>query len=173
MNSDLKFAFTIGTIDGIITALMIASRAILSNTQMSLSLSVRIAIGSSVVGAASYLVAEYGKLRAEERLIYKHLRPQGSGIVRREVNIDLFADAFKGGGISMLMGFVGASIPLISYSLLNKTPYVSIAISYATLTTLGIVLGRKSGGSAMSWSVSLVILGLLMTLLGYYVQVIS
>ncbi|MGP6206458.1 hypothetical protein ACNF42_00260 [Cuniculiplasma sp. SKW3] len=173
MNSDLEFAFTIGTIDGIITALMIASRAILSDIEMPLSLAVRIAVGSSVVGAASYLVAEYGKLRAEDSLVYKHLRPQGSRRVRNEVNMELFLDAFKGGGVSMLMGFVGASIPLLSYSILNRTPYISIIVSYITLIALGIILGKKSGGKISSWAGSLILLGILMTILGYYVQVIS
>ena len=173
MNSDLEFAFTIGTIDGIITALMIASRAILSDTAMSLDLSVRIALGSSVVGASSYLVAEYGKLRAEDSLVYRHLRPQGSRRLRNEVNIELFVDAFRGGSISMLMGFVGAAIPLISYSLFERIQGISIGISYLTLILMGVILGRKSGGKILLWSTSLVILGLLMTLLGYYVRVIS
>ncbi len=173
MNSDLEFAFTIGTIDGLITALMIASRAILQDNLISSDFALRIALGSSVVGASSYLVAEYGRLRAEDAVVYRHLRPQGKSRISTRINREIFFDAFKGGAISLVMGFVGASIPLLSFSLFPKYHFLSPALSYITLVVLGMALGRRSGGRMILWSISLVILGLSLTILGFFIEVIA
>ena len=75
MNRETIFPITIGLVDGIITTLMITSGRIVSGVDLSLNHTLRIASASSIVGAGSYFVAQYSKMRNEVSRVSKHLNP--------------------------------------------------------------------------------------------------
>ncbi len=174
MNEDDSFALSIGAIDGLITSLMITSNAIISKSNIMLEAALRISLGSAVVGAASFFVAEYGRLRQGEYRIAHLLKPSSNpGQSKTSVMKRNLSDAFKGGSLSFIMGFVGAAIPIVSYSLLHRGGVYSLTFSYLALGIMGIFLGKSSGGKASNWFISLVILGVIMTVAGYYLRIVS
>ena len=174
MNEDDSFALSIGAIDGLITSLMITSNAIISKSTILLETALRISLGSAVVGAASFFVAEYGRLRQGEYRVAHLLKPSlGPGQRKTSVNRRNLSDAFKGGSFSFIMGFVGAAVPIVSYSLLHRGGVYSLAFSYSALGITGIFLGKSSGGKISNWFISLVILRVIMTAVGYYLKIVS
>ncbi|MCL4323112.1 MAG: hypothetical protein M1498_01485 [Candidatus Thermoplasmatota archaeon] len=174
MNDNDSFALSIGAIDGLITSLMITSNAIISKSNVMFETALRISMGSAVVGAASFFVAEYGRLRQGEYRIARLLNPSmtqnesRSHVIRRNLT-----DAFRGGSFSFIMGFIGAAIPILSYSVLHAEGIYSLTFSYFALGMLGIFLGKSSGGKMSNWFLSLVILGVIMTVVGYFLKIVS
>jgi VIT1/CCC1 family predicted Fe2+/Mn2+ transporter len=71
------------------------------------------------------------------------------------------------------MGFIGAAIPILSYSVLHAEGIYSLTFSYFALGMLGIFLGKSSGGRMSNWFLSLVILGVIMTVVGYFLKIVS
>jgi VIT1/CCC1 family predicted Fe2+/Mn2+ transporter len=174
VNSENSFAFSIGGIDGLITSLMITSNAIITQSVIGFDTALRISFGSAIVGAASFFVAEFGELSKDERRVAKHLNPN---LLQSEHRNKFFKrnleDAFRGGSVSLFMGFIGASVPIVSYSMLMKYSSLSLLFSYISLGLLGIYLGKTSGGKVHGWFMALIILGILMTIAGYFLRIVS
>ncbi|MGP6220446.1 hypothetical protein [Caldiplasma sukawensis] len=173
MDRDLFFPVTIGVIDGIISAIMISANALISRSKLTLLVALDISIGSSFVSALSYLIAEYGKLRSDAHRVEIALRPGNKDRQRKHLFRSILLEALYGGGLSLLMGFLGASSTLIPYSLGLISPLYSIIISYAILGLVGALIGKVSGGSALAWSMALVISGILITILGNYIRIVG
>ncbi|MHB1440181.1 MAG: hypothetical protein ACYCSO_03785 [Cuniculiplasma sp.] len=174
MNKDDSFALSIGSIDGLITSLMITSNAIISQHSIVLGTALRISLGSAVVGAASFFVAEFGRLRQGEYRIARLLNPamkKGENkfsVIRRNL-----IDSFRGGSFALIMGFLGAAIPIVSYSTLHSSGVFSLILSYTALGILALFIGKSSGGHLRNWFFALVLLGILMTIAGYYLRIVS
>ena len=162
----------IGLIDGLITALIIASNAILSKNVIPFPTALRIAGGSSIVGATSYLVAEYGRMRTDMVRIARHLNPETlRSSKNRSVRIRILMESISGGGIALSFGFIGALIPLGSYSIFNMDPVISMTITFIALSITGIYMGHEAEGSALMWIIALNSVGILMLLLGNFLRI--
>ena len=162
----------IGLIDGLITALIIASHAILSNLTLPVSAAIRISGGSSMVGATSYLLAEYGEKRTDMARIAKHLNPMTLKYSRnRSVQMRILLESVIGGSVALAFGFIGAMIPLGFYSVFGMSPIISIAVTFIALSLTGVYMGYEAEGSAMMWLIALDSVGILMLILGNYLRI--
>lgn len=162
----------IGLIDGLITALIIASNAILSDLSMPLSAAIRISGASSMVGATSYLVAEYGKMRTDMVRIARHLNPVTlKSSKNRSVQLRILLDSILGGSVALSFGFMGSMIPLGFYSLFGSNPLISIVVTFIALSVTGIYMGYEAEGSALMWIIALDTVGILMLILGNYLRI--
>jgi len=175
LNQDRAFAISIGLVDGLITSLMITAYAIVYHYPISSIQSLHIAFGSSFVGAISYFIAEFSKLSQNEFRVSKALKP---GIkvppsVKRNLRERNLRESMYGGSASLIMGFVGASIPLFSYTTFQDSAFLSLGLSYLTLALFGTYTSKRSGGSYTKWILGLVALGVLMTLVGAMLRIVS
>lgn len=162
----------IGLIDGLITALIIASNAILSDLSMPFSAAIRISGASSMVGATSYLVAEYGKMRTDMVRIARHLNPVTlKSSKNRSVQLRILLDSILGGSVALSFGFMGSMIPLGFYSLFGSNPLISIVVTFIALSVTGIYMGYEAEGSALMWIIALDTVGILMLILGNYLRI--
>ncbi len=172
MSNRFLFPVAIGLIDGLITALIIASHAILNDLSISEFAAIRISWGSSLVGATSYLVAEYGRRRTDMVRVARHLNP---GNLRpsknRFVRLGILLDSVTGGAIALGMGFIGSMIPLMSYSVFNMNPYISLGITFLALGITGIYMGMEAEGSSVMWVTALILVGITMLFLGNYLRI--
>ncbi len=162
----------IGLIDGLITALIIASNAILSDLSISLYAAIRISGGSSMVGATSYLLAEYGEKRTDMVRIARHLNPVTlKSSKNRSVQMRILMESILGGSVALSFGFIGAMIPLAFYSIFDMNPLISISVTFIALSLTGLYMGYEAEGSAMMWIIALDSVGFLMLILGNYLRI--
>lgn len=174
MKEDQGFAISIGLVDGLITSLVITSGAIVGHSTIGFYQSLRIAFGSSFVGAISFFIAQFSKLSKDEYRIARVLKPGSSSVkIHPSLTGKNLLDSIEGGSASLIMGFLGASIPLFSYSMLGESAIVSLLCSYSSLGVFGIYTSKISGGKSSRWLISLILLGIIMTFLGYNLKIVS
>ncbi len=174
MKADHAFAISIGLVDGLITSLVIAAHAIVSHLSLSPTVAFRIAFGSSFVGSVSFFIAEFSKLSKDEFRVAKILKPgRKSPTIMKNLTEKLIIEALYGGTASFAMGFVGASVPLFTYSLLNNSEIFTLGCSYLALALFGVYTSKITGGSYIKWMAGLIFLGVLMTIVGSILRIVS
>ncbi|WP_241760306.1 hypothetical protein [Thermoplasma volcanium] len=172
MRGRTLFSVTLGLSDGIITALMIASARIASNTPVSLYEALRISFGSSLVGAFSYFVAEYSRLRGEIVRISRQLTMVSPWkLIHTRIGHSILIESLEGTTLSGFSGFAGALIPLASDVYLHQLGEVPFVISIAALSILGIGLARSISGHYATWALGMALLGVLMSYVGLILHI--
>ncbi|MHB1492451.1 MAG: VIT1/CCC1 transporter family protein [Thermoplasmataceae archaeon] len=172
MNRENIFPITIGLVDGIITTLMITSGRIASGVGLGIYHTLKIASGSALVGAASYFVAQYSKMRNEVSRVSKHLNPEGKRVKKSAISRIILVETIVGTLAAALFGFMGSMIPLLGSISFPDDIFVPFFLSLVSLGILGIFVGKYANGSSLNWSVALVIMGVIVTIAGIYLNII-
>jgi predicted membrane protein (TIGR00267 family) len=168
------FALVIGLVDGILTALTLAGGKVL-NTRDSIetTLVLRISMAAALSGAFIFFVAEYVRLRGELVHAERHLNLTSHGhLATTQLGRMVFLDALRGTAISGVFSFVGALLPLISGAVLPGPRWLPIAVAVLALGLLGVGLARSVYGNTIRWTISLMIAGILLTIVGVKLHVI-
>lgn len=175
MKPDQSFAISIGLVDGLITSLMITAYAIVYNLPVSTYTALHIAFGSSFVGSVSYFIAEFSKLSKSEFQVAKALKPgkKVSQSIKKVLSERILLESVYGGSASFIMGFIGASIPLFSYVGFHNMDSISLGLSYLSLSLFGAYTAKVTGGSYAKWVSGLIILGVVMTIIGTALRIVS
>jgi predicted membrane protein (TIGR00267 family) len=172
LNRETIFPITIGLVDGIITTLMITSGRIVSGVDLSFNHTLRIASGSAIVGAGSYFVAQYSKMRNEVSRVSKHLNPDKNKPRRSSMERIILLETAVGTLAAALFGFLGSMIPLLSSIIYTSNVYFPFFISLLSLAVLGIFVGKYANGSSLNWALALLFMGVLVTIVGIYLNII-
>lgn len=174
MGHNFIFPVSLGFLDGIITPLMITSHLILSGIGLPFELGIRIALGSASVGAFSYFIAEFASNRAELVRISRHINP-GSPlkILRGRLSEEAFVRTASGTLISAGSSFVGSLIPLLSYSLSDSNSILAITLAEAAMMILGIAISRVLKTGWAVWVFGMMLFGMAITILGFFVQIVA
>ena len=172
MRQNLLFPFSIGISDGIITALILASGGIIKGITPYLSL--KISFGSAFAGMFSFFIADYAGLNEELHRTARQLNLRSTRyLLRGKLGRDILFEAFTGTLISAFFGFVGALIPLMSSIMVPHDIYIPLLISYISLGIVGYFISRITAGSWRFWVSIMVIIGIIVTIAGSYLKLIS
>ncbi|AAT43600.1 hypothetical protein [Picrophilus oshimae] len=173
MRQNLLFPFSIGVSDGIITALILASGGIVS-MGITPFLALKISFGSAFAGMFSFFIADYAGLNEELHRTARQLNLRSTRyLLRGRLGRDILLEAFIGTLISSFFGFTGALIPLMSSMLVPHNIYIPLLISYAALGLVGYFISRTTAGSWRFWIFIMIAIGIIVTIAGSYLKLIS
>ncbi len=172
-NQNLLFPFTLGLSDGIITTLMLISRSLLAGESIGAGLALRVAFGAAFVGAFSFFIAEYSRLREEISRTSRQLNLRSpSYLIKGKIGRDIMMESVIGTSISAVSGFTGSMIPLAFSVLLPQDGLLSIIVAIIALSALGAGIGRSVKGNYVFWVLTMVILGLMVSIIGFYLNLV-
>ena len=161
-------AATMGVTDGILTALTLAAGLLTSNRQsVTVSLAFRVAGGAFFSGAFVYFVSKYAEFRQE----FVHAEQQLSLLAHGKLALThLDNTTLRETGFTTLVSstaaFLGALCPLLVTMLFPRHQWTSFVAAHVALGLLGIALARALYGSALRWSLALIVGGALLTVIG-------
>ncbi len=163
----------LGLSDGILTALTLASGHLVSNEKMTISLSVRIAVGALVAGAFVFYVSSYARLRGELIHAERELNLTAHGqLASSRLGRAVVIEAFFTTILSSAADFFGALIPLLTGVLLPQSGWGAVVASLILLGILGLVLARSVHGSCWLWCIALVAGGIVLSMIGVKLRIV-
>lgn len=169
------FSILLGLIDGILTVLTLATGKILDKpySAMSLGFATRLAFVTSISGACVYFISQYSKerirlIRAEKELNFtKH---------GKFVTTNLGKQIVKETAVSVVVtgscSFLGAFIPMSGAIFFPGVAWFSMIIALLILALLGWSVARMVYGNILFWVISLFIAGIVVSFIGYKLNVI-
>jgi VIT1/CCC1 family predicted Fe2+/Mn2+ transporter len=169
-----RLAVVMGLVDGILTAMLLAAQKILGyGTPVDFGTALKVAIYALATAGFVFYIGRYAELRtqlvrAAAQLNLKKRGKLATTHLGRVVLHEAIGDAF----VSGVCSFVSALLPLSLAAAFPYAPWLSVFVSLFLLGLLGAVLGKAVKGSSMSWSIGLVLGGLLMTVLGFCLHII-
>ncbi len=170
---NLLFPFTLGLSDGVITTLMLIARSLLAGESIGLGLALRVAFGAAFVGAFSFFIAEYSRLREEISRTSRQLNLRSPAyLIKGKIGRDIMLEAGLGTSVSAVTGFTGSMIPLAFSLLLPQDGLLSIVVAVVALAGLGAGLSRSVKGNYAFWILTMVLVGILVTIIGYYLNLV-
>lgn len=164
---------TAGLIDGILTALTLASGKLLEgSSDPGVGFAFRVGAATSLTTLFVFFVAHYAEMRAEiaraerELNLLAHGKLATSALGRRAVQ-----ESFAGALVAAICGLFGAMIPLLLCHVLPDPRWMGLAITVALLGALGAVLARSFHGTMIVWAVALMTGGVLLTWIGLQLDI--
>jgi hypothetical protein len=162
-------------VDGILTALTLASGKLIYSTQgTSISFSLRVGAATALTTLFVFFVAHYAQMRADihraerELNLKSHGKLAAGALGRRAVR-----ESLLGSGLAAVCGLVGAMVPLLLCDALAKEPWLGLMISVGLLGLLGVALARSFQGTAIIWALTLMAGGCLLTWIGLQLNIAS
>lgn len=158
----------LGVVDGIQTALALASGAIVSESEhIGGGLVVRIGIFSAVTAVLMLFVARYAEYRMELVHHARQLNMLESGrLAATSLGRAVLADAGMDAAVAGAASFAGAAVPLAIAAGVPRISWLAIVAAIAMLATLGLALARIIFGRTLAWSVALALSGAALTAIG-------
>ena len=159
----------LGVSDGILTALILASAAVLRarGDALSLSLACRVGVVAFVTGIFTVFVAEYAQLRNELARAERELNMTSSGrLATGHLGRAALREAAGAAAVASVSSFFGAAAPLLIGAGLRSHPWIALVIAVAGLGGLGAALAGMFGGRRPRWTVALMVGGVVVAIVG-------
>ncbi|KJE49940.1 MULTISPECIES: hypothetical protein [Acidiplasma] len=173
MKNKFLFPLSIGLSDGIITALILASGGILAHNGISIFLAFKISFGSAFAGTFSYFIAQYAGLNEELHRTALQLNLRSTSyLLKGKLGDRIFLESIAGSLMAALCGFAGALIPLLSSLIIKNNIIIPLAFSYISLGVLGLFISKTTAGSAKLWVLIMILIGIIVTVAGFYLKLI-
>ncbi|MGB8365205.1 MAG: hypothetical protein WCE20_11855 [Rhizomicrobium sp.] len=164
---------TAGLVDGILTALTLASGKILGPaTGLNVNFALRVGTATALTTLFVFFVAHYAELRAEihraerELNLLSHGKLAAGALGRRAVQ-----EAFAGSLVAALCGLVGAMVPLLLCYALPNPRWLGLSITVAFLGVLGAALAHSFHGTKRSWALTLMLGGAALVWIGLQLDI--
>lgn len=167
------FPLVVGSTDGIMTALALASGRLMSGGPLGISMAVKVAAASALSGVFVFFTAEYFRFRGELVRAERELSLSAHGIMAstqlgRAVRQEAFVDAC----MSCCSNFAGALFPLLLGVVLPGPRWLPMAAAVLILGFLGGILARSVHASSVFWSLTLILLGALVAYVGTILRIV-
>jgi len=172
-NRERLFAWVIGPVDGILTALTLAAGHIMKPHQpIEQVLAARIAGAAALSGGFVFFVAEYARLRGELSQAERHLSLATHGqLALSALGRKVLFESLQGTGIAALSGFLGALVPLSLGAAFPDIAWMGIAAAIGVLGLLGATVARVVHGASGAWAVALMAGGVALSVAGVWLDI--
>jgi len=163
----------LGLADGILNALTLASASLLSHARaVTVGLAFRVAVAAFATAAFVFFVAQYADYRGQLVTAARHLSLHTSRrLTQTALGTAIVRDALLGTAIAGCASFPGALIPLLTAALVPAARWIAIPVAIVLLAGLGAVVARVIDGAPLRWSIVLAVGGVVMTGVGYELQI--
>jgi VIT1/CCC1 family predicted Fe2+/Mn2+ transporter len=159
-----------GIVDGILTALTLTANKLLSGPENSVDarLAFKVSCAAGLSTLFVFFLAHYAQLRselirAERKLnVLRHGR-LASGHLGRQVLYESLASAV----LAAFCSLAGALLPMLAALFMPGPRWLGSAAIVVLLGILGAALARSFYGSPLAWGGSLMLAGIVMTILGF------
>lgn len=140
---------------------------------MSFNLAWRVAAAGGISGMFIFFVAHYAELRRQLMEAERQLNITSRGqLATTQLGRSILQEAILGGSIGGACSFVGALYPLGVGALFPQSAWVAIVSALVALAVLGFCLARSVHGNVIGWSLTLVLGGACMTLVGLQLKIV-
>jgi predicted membrane protein (TIGR00267 family) len=138
-----------------------------ASSEISLNLALRVAVVGGVSSVFVFFVGHYATLRSELIEAERQLNLTSHGrFVKSRLGRTVLFDAVNGAILASICSFCGAFLPLLVGSLAPDPRWLSIAVALAALALLAVFLAKAVHGNPVTWSLSLLAGGLVLTYVG-------
>jgi VIT1/CCC1 family predicted Fe2+/Mn2+ transporter len=93
-------------------------------------------------------------------------------LIRGKIGKEILTEAVTGTTISVFAGFGGSLIPLLSSVYISGSGYFPVILAISALALLGGGIGKSVSGNYVFWVLTLVIIGILVTIVGNYLNLV-
>lgn len=167
MRGRFLLPLSLGVADGILSALTLASAAVLHGRGLDAWLALRVGIAAFVSAIFTVFVAEYAQLRAELVRAERELSLSVSGrLAAGSLGRQVAREAVQAALVASVASFAGATLPLLVGVALRGHSWTALAVAIAALGLLGAGLAAAVEGSRLRWVLALVACGVVVTTIG-------
>lgn len=162
-------------VDGVLNALILAAGTLLKPTgNVGLELAGRVGAAAALTTLFVFFVAHYAELRAELVRAEWQLNLSTHGqLAAGRLGQHALRDAAFGATLAAICGLIGATCPLMLTVVLPGPRWVGLCVTIMFLGALGAILARSFHGSALLWSVSIMVGGVGMTVIGIWLHLVG
>ncbi len=163
----------LGFTDGILTALVLASAAILHGDKgITVEVALKVGCVAFVTSIFTVFVAEYAQQRAHLDRASRQLNLSASGhLATTGLRRRVMRTAATSAGIAGLSSFVGAAVPLTVSGALHSVPWVGFVVAIVLLALLGAALAKSFDAPWAPWVVALVVAGIAVSAIGSWLDI--
>ena len=158
----------LGTSDGILTALVLASASLVRGIgSMTFGLAGRVSTAALITAAFTYFVADYANLRSQLRRAEHQLNITTAGrLATSRLGRRIRRDALRSTVLAGACSFLGALIPLLLAAALPSCPWIALVAAICALGGLGLVLAHAVDGGRCRWAMLTMLSGLVLAVIG-------
>ncbi|MEU6559538.1 hypothetical protein [Nocardia nova] len=163
----------LGTSDGILNALVLASASLVhGDTTMTFALAARVSTAALVTAIFTYFVAEYANLRSQLRHAERQLNITEAGrLATGHLGHRIRLDAARATVLAGSCSFLGALGPLLLGAAVPAAPWLSLAVAICALGGLGAVLARAVHGTTLKWAITMMSCGAVLAAIGIQLDI--
>ena len=168
----LLLPLSLGTADGILSALTLASARVLHGDGLDGWLSLRVGTVALVSAVFTVSIAEYAQLRAELARSERQLNLTTSGrLASGRLGRLIARDAAEAALAAAVTSFLGAVLPLLVGAAVPGYSWSALAASVLALGALGSALASVVDGHRWRWVAALTAVGLVVTVIGIELRI--
>jgi predicted membrane protein (TIGR00267 family) len=163
----------LGTSDGILNALVLASASLVhDDTTVTFTLAARVAAAALVTAIFTYFVAEYANLRSQLRHAEHQLNITEAGrLATSHLGHRIRTDAARATLLAGTCSFLGALGPLLLGAATPSAPWLCLPIAIGALGGLGAILARAVHGTTLKWATIMMASGTVITAIGIQLDI--
>ncbi|MDA8295424.1 MAG: hypothetical protein M0004_02340 [Actinomycetota bacterium] len=125
-----------------------------------------------VTAIFTVFVAEYAHLRAELTRAEHELNFTTPGrLAASRLGRTVAREAVESALVASIASFAGGMLPLVVGASIPRYSWCSLLAAFAGLGMLGVALARSGGGDRLTWSVALVVCGIVVTFVGAQLKI--
>jgi len=164
---------TAGLVDGILTALTLASGKMLAGSEHpGVAFAFRVGAATSLTTLFVFFVAHYAEMRADIHRAERELNLMAHGkLVTGALGWRAMQESFGGASVAAICGLLGAMVPLLLCHFLRSPRWLGLAITVALLGLLGAVLAKSFHGTIVVWAAALMAGGIALTWIGLQLDI--
>jgi hypothetical protein len=163
-----------GLIDGILNALILASAKLVTQGGLTLLLVGKVGVITACTTSFVFFVAHYAQLRSELVRAARELNLMSHGhLVTTQLGKQILREALSGAVVASAFGVIGSAIPLAVGLVVPELPFLGLALAVALLGILGWLLALGVFGSPALWAINLMLGGIVVTVIGVKLDILS
>jgi predicted membrane protein (TIGR00267 family) len=164
---------TAGLVDGILTALTLASGKLLDGVaHPGVTFALRVGAATSLTTLFVFFVAHYAEMRADIHRAERELNLMAHGkLATGALGWRAVEESFAGALVAAVCGLLGAMVPLLLCYFMPSPRWLGLAITVALLGLLGAILARSFQGAIAIWAIALMAGGIVLTWIGLQLDI--
>jgi hypothetical protein len=163
-----------GLIDGILNALTLASAKLVTQAGLTFLLVGKVGVITACTTSFVFFVAHYAQLRSELVRSARELNLLSHGhLATTQLGKQILREALWGAVVASVCGVIGSAIPLTIGMVVPELPFLGLALTVALLGILGWLLALGVFGSPALWATSMMLGGIIVTVIGVKLDILS
>jgi VIT1/CCC1 family predicted Fe2+/Mn2+ transporter len=162
-------------VDGILNALTLAAEKILEGHDgVSPSLALKVGVAAASTTVFVFFVAHYAAFRTELVHAEKELNLLSHGrMAMTTLGGKILRESLLAALLASVCGFIGAAAPLLLSVILPGPPILGLAATVVMLGLFGVVLAGTFCGSRLTWALTLMAGGIVLTFVGVELNIVG